>query len=60
MSADSRTNYDNELERAEMFTPGQMEPQRPRRSKVPKWYKGDGAAASSMLAARQLGLRPAG
>jgi hypothetical protein len=60
MARDTRREYDDLLENARAVDPVRpVEP--PRRKRVPSWYKGDAeAAASSMLAARQLGLRPVG
>lgn len=50
---------DKALERA--ARQGEPEATRPKKSRVPSWWKGDAAAtASTMMAASQLGVTPQG
>lgn len=54
MDEDQRKQLDAALERAER-------PEGEKKSRVPKWWKGDAAAAASMVqAARDLNVLPAG
>lgn len=59
MTPEARRDYDRALGQLPSAVPGERTT--PKRRRVPSWYKGEaGAASSSMLAAQQLGLRPAG